>query len=451
MSTLLSGTRMRTAETTETRPRVLMLAEAANPEWVSVPLVGWSFFNALRAVTDVHLVTQVRNRDAIERTGLVEGRDFTAIDTERVERPLWKIGKLLRLGWTSKMALNALSYPYFERRVSDHFGHAIRSGAFDIVHRVTPLSPTINSPTATRCAGSGIPFVLGPLNGGLPWPADFDSVRRKEREWLTYVRGAYKLAPGRKKVFEATAVLLAGSRHTASEIPDTYKDRTIYLPENGIDVAKFRMADRQYPAGSPLRCCFVGRLVPYKGPDMLIEAAAPHLQAGKLHLDIIGDGPMFEQLNRMIASYGVAGRVTLHGWVAHADVPGILGRARLLTFPSIREFGGAVVLEAMALGVTPVVVDYGGPGELVSGGFGIAIPLGNRRQIVDNLRDALARIIADPDGMCLPPETLRRHVEDEFSWPAKAARIRAIYSTLISGNHRREMHRQKELRGFPDR
>ena len=114
------------------KPRVLMLAEAANPEWVSVPLVGWSFFNAIRDIADVHLVTQVRNREAIQRAGLLEGRDFTAIDTEQLERPLWKAGKALRLGWTSKMAINALSYPYFERLVCAQFGEKRSSYARNI-------------------------------------------------------------------------------------------------------------------------------------------------------------------------------------------------------------------------------------------------------------------------------------------------------------------------------
>ena len=413
------------------KPRVLLLAEAANPEWVSVPLVGWSFFNAIREVADVHLVTQVRNRGAILRTGVVEGRDFTVIDSERLERPLWKIGNALRLGWTSKMAINALSYPYFERLVWNRFGKEILSGAYDIVHRVTPLSPTVNSPIATRCAKAGIPFVLGPLNGGLPWPREFDAARRKEKEWLTYIRGAYKLLPGHERMFKATRVIIAGSHHTARELPDACRSRTIYLPENGIDPARFHPVEKP-TTPPPVRACFVGRLVPYKGPDMLIEAAAPHMRTGDLHLDIVGDGPMMEELKAKTADLGVTEAVTLHGWVDHADVAGVLGRAHVLTFPSIREFGGGVVLEAMAMGVTPVVVDYGGPGELVSGGYGIAIPLGTREQIVARLTRTLAEIVADPAGMCLPPEILRGRVEDEFSWPAKARKIGEIYSKLLS-------------------
>ena len=410
--------------------RVLAIAEAANPEWVSVPLIGWSLAQALREVADVHLVTQVRNRAAILRAGLVEGQDFTAIDTEGLARPLWKAAEVLRMGkgkgWTTVAAISNLTYAWFEHVLWQRFGADIMAGRYDIVHRITPLSPTSGSIVAARCARAGVPFVAGPMNGGVPWPRGFEAERRREREWLSYVRGAYRMLPGRRRLLESSAALLVGSRHTQGEIPERYRHKCVYLPENAVDPARFPPPAPRV-AAPPLRGCFVGRLVPYKGCDMLIEAAAPLLRDGRLTLDVVGDGPAMGDLRALALREGVEGAVTFHGWMAHQAVQTVLAEADVLTFPSIREFGGGVVLEAMAMGVVPVVVDYAGPGEIVTPDVGHKIAVGTRDEIVAGLRARLDEIADAPETLAPMAVAARAAVTERFTWSAKARQVLGVY------------------------
>ena len=422
------------------RPRTLLIAEAANPEWVSVPLVGWSLAQALRGVADVHLVTQVRNRAAIGRAGLVEGVDFTAIDSEAFARPMHRLAGVLSFGrgkgWTMRTALAALAYPYFEHLVWRRFGAGIAAGAYDIVHRITPLSPTVNSPLAARCRRAGVPFVLGPLNGGVPWPPGFETERLREREFLSYLRGLNRYRPGRWRTLSAASAILAGSRHVEQEIPARLQGRTIYLPENAIDPARFDLEAPLAPpppGGPPLRACFIGRMVPYKGPDMLLEAAAPLIRDGRMTLQMIGDGPMLADLRAQAAALGLdEPGLRFHGWTPHAEIAGRVRDCNLMAFPSIREFGGGVVLEAMALGLVPLIVDYAGPGELVDDAVGIKVPIGPRAGIVAGFRAELERLAADPGVLEPMRHAGRARVKAQFTWARKAEQVARVYDWVLA-------------------
>jgi glycosyltransferase involved in cell wall biosynthesis len=112
-------------------------------------------------------------------------------------------------------------------------------------------------------------------------------------------------------------------------------------------------------------------------------------------------------------------------------VQDIAAQANLLTFPSIREFGGGVVLEAMALGVVPLIVDYAGPGELVTEGTGIKVPIGPREQIVGELRAALEAVTADPAPLAAMAERAHAWAHTHFTWPAKARQVAEVYDWVL--------------------
>ena len=427
------------------RYRVLIAAEACNPEWVSVPLVGWSHYAAVAKVADAHLVTQVRNRPALLRAGLEEGKDFTAVDSEAIAKPVYKLGEVLAggkgTGWTARMAVNAISQPAFEHGAWKALGGRVRAGEFDAVHQLTPLSPTLPPRLAMRCKSAGVPFVWGPINGGVPWPVGFGKARRREKEWLSYVRGAYKLVPGYRRARRDSAAILIASRDTWGQMPEAYRDRCLYLPENAIDPARFgrSTADRPSAAdavrdGKPIRAVFVGRLVAYKGADVLLDAAAELIRARKLQVDVIGDGPEMAGLRYRIERDRLAHGVNLLGWVKHDRVQDHLAAAHLMPFPSIREFGGGVALEGMALGVVPIVPDYGGLGELVTPDTGWLVPMPTtpapgeaRDTLVARFRDAITSAVENPETIDARVGPARRRVAETFTWDAKAQQTLRVY------------------------
>jgi len=124
------------------------------------------------------------------------------------------------------------------------FGERVRACEFDLVHRITPLRPTTQSRIARKCTRASVPFVLGPLNGGVPWQRAFDSTRRQEREWPSGVRDAYKLLSRFSSMRQHAAAILVVSKDTLERVPARFQVRR---------------------APRPLRCLFVGRFVPHKG------------------------------------------------------------------------------------------------------------------------------------------------------------------------------------------
>jgi glycosyltransferase involved in cell wall biosynthesis len=413
----------------------LIIAEAANPEWASVPLVGWSLSRALAKIFDVHLVTQIRNRDAIIRAGLIEGRHFTAIDNERVAAPLHKVAQRLRggvgKGLTIDTACSSLGYYSFEFELWRQFKSRIAAREFDLVHRITPLSPTSQSILGRHLARLNVPFVIGPLNGGVPWPKHFIDRQYAEHDWLSHIRWLYKFMPGYRSTRWYSAAIIVASKHTYREMPRWAKDKCVYIPENGVDLDWLAcVRDR---SARPLRGAFVGRLVPYKGADMLLEAAADFLRRRQIELEIIGDGPQRPLLETMVEMLGIQSSVRFHGWIPHVEVRNRLRTCDFMALPSIREFGGGVVIESMALGVTPIVANYGGPSELVDDETGIRVPFHDKKSLVEGMTLAIGNVIHAPETLDKLGAAARQKVRETLTWEAKANKIAAIYHTVLSG------------------
>jgi glycosyltransferase involved in cell wall biosynthesis len=165
---------------------------------------------------------------------------------------------------------------------------------------------------------------------------------------------------------------------------------------------------------------------------MLLEATADFLRNGQLNLHIVGDGPERPFLEATIDRLEVRDAVYFHGLVSHAEVPKLLRVCDFMALPSVREFGGGVVLEAMALGVTPIVADYAGPSELVDETTGIRIAFTDKQSLVDGIKQTIGELIRAPHILDTLGPAGRRKVIEKFTWEEKARRIVEIYHAVLA-------------------
>lgn len=164
---------------------------------------------------------------------------------------------------------------------------------------------------------------------------------------------------------------------------------------------------------------------------MLIEALAPLLKAGQAHLRIVGDGPMRPELEKLATSLECTGSVEFSGWVQHADLSQVLKDRQIFGFPSVREFGGGAVIEAMAMGLVPVIADYAGPSELVDDSVGYKIAMGTRAELIQGFREKFIDLLNAPLELAAKSSAAINKAFTQYTWQAKARQIVGHYESLL--------------------
>lgn len=415
---------------------VLLVMEQCNPDWFSVPLVGWNLYRHLAREADITLVTHERNREAI-RNQPAYGRTVFIEESVGVKRWFRRVNRLSNAGGVNWPLKHALTYPIFaefNRRVTERFAGEVEAGAYDIVMATTPILPRY--PYSIRKACRHTPFILGPVNGGIPFPAGFPEIARREFAHFNFLRSLGKWLPGYRETYREADCILAGSTWTRDWIQRTFQipgDRLALVWENGVDASFFRYGPPPILQKGPLNLLFAGRLVPYKGADMLIDAISrlrPETRKD-LRLRIVGDGPEAPALQRRIQRLNLHKQIELVGKVESARMPDYYREADLFCFPSIREFGGAVAMEAMASGCPCIVANNGGIGEYVDDNSGIRINPENRESLVAGFQAAIEDLYQNPERR----NRLARGAwmrAQQFTWSAKARTIFQIMEKVVA-------------------
>jgi glycosyltransferase involved in cell wall biosynthesis len=304
----------------------------------------------------------------------------------------------------------------------------VREHGITVVHSPTPVSP--RQPSALFDVGA--PVVIGPMNGGMTFPGAFEYLQQASaRSVHTLARAASDIAnlllPGKRRA----AALLVANERTEAALPSVARHVPVYrLVENGVDLERFALRGARNPERGRVRFAFVGRLVDWKGVDLLLDALAHSEGLPRIELEVFGAGPQEASLRAQAERLDLGDRVRFHGFVPQEETARRLASLDGLVLPSLYECGGAVVLEAMALGLPVIATRWGGPADYLDSASGILIEPLSRAHVVLGLTRAMARLALDPALRRRMGAAGRRKVEREYDWERKLDRMLEIYRSV---------------------
>lgn len=239
--------------------------------------------------------------------------------------------------------------------------------------------------------------------------------------------------PGRRACIadvlrRADAVVCVSEHLARAAVEVAGADIPVHVVRRGVDRARFQPGDRGEARArlgwDPSRAAlvWVGRMVPVKGLNVLIDACAALDRRGvDVSLHLAGDGPLAAELRRQADKAGIGGKVDFAGTVPHGHLADWYRAADATVLPSLSEGVPNVLLESIACGTPFVASDVGGIREIADDRADRLVPAGDAGALADGVAEVLRR----------PRGGARRFAPG--SWAESADALEAVCRSAIAG------------------
>jgi glycosyltransferase involved in cell wall biosynthesis len=406
------------------RPKVLLCAYSCEPGRGSEPGIGWNVLRALSERNDVWLLTRPHSGAKIE----AELKNLGINNVTPLYYDLPVIGPIWRKRHLLGMRLHNYLWQFGAGRKARQVHGEVK---FDVAHHVT----FVNYYTPSAAAFIGCPFVWGPVGGAEVAPP------KLERSFSLFGR-AYEFSRAfRRFVGEMDPFVRKTARNTTVGISTTAESavrmRKLGAPvddlssESGLTTEEVeRLEAFPMRTEGPTRFISVGRLLHWKGFHLSLQAFLS-LKSNAQYW-IIGDGPEFKRLEKMIAAASAQDRVRLFGNLSRDRVMGLLADADIMVHPSLHDSGGVTPIEGMAAGRPVICLDLGGVATKVTESTGIKIKAIDPDQTVADLATAMTKLSSDPALRRSMAIAGRELVRERFWWPSKIRNYERLHRVAIA-------------------
>ena len=406
---------------------VLIVCEHASNVFGGEAMLPLNYFRYLaKSQHTVYLITHERVKTSIQQlTDINQDNVFYVPDTfahkvlHKYSQILPERIRIITFGFVMHLITQVYQWKLARKIVKEK--------QIDVVHEPAPVSAI--QPSAMFALGA--PVVIGPMNGGMSFPPAFKQMAGcSERLLYSAMRLFTSIYNLLVPVKFFAGVLLVANERTSKVLPKIRLGEVIELVENGVFSALEQPKAINH-SNQAINVLYVGRLVDWKTIDIVIDAIAKC--DSNIKLTILGDGELRAELERQ-AMLTVPNRVHFMGLVPHAETNQHYDNADIFVLPSVRECGGAVVLEAMARGLPVIASNWGGPADYITADTGFLVEPKSRTYMVDEFARIISLLAKQPELRFQIGQAAIQRIKEHFLWDKKILKMGEIYHAVIEKN-----------------
>lgn len=265
--------------------------------------------------------------------------------------------------------------------------------------------------------------ILGPVGGYQMCSKsllDYD-----EKQWKRNLVNLYcKYSPIYRSKVEKYSKVYACNPETLSVLPGAE-----LLPDVPLNT-NFQNLPLEYKIHKKITLLFCGRLIKKKGVLLLLDVIEQIPEKYNFELLIYGEGTIKKQIQEIIINKKLDNKVYLKDAVSYTRISEVYRNADIFVFPSLRESGGSVLIEAMAHGL-PIVGLKKSLGRLLNEhNTGLFIETNDTKEnIVENYKNAIIKLMVDPKLRERMGRNGYNYVNEKFIWNVMFKRV---YGDILS-------------------
>lgn len=306
------------------------------------------------------------------------------------------------LNWPNRNGLFVYTFYYafavWQRTAYNVAKEIIKTEHFDLVHNVGPIG--------YREPGYlwklGLPYIWGPVGGANNAPLQLMKhmplIGRMKQTFRNVANIIQFHTKHRLKLaLKATDVLLTATSENQRKFKKVYHKDSIYFPENCI-TGEITLDESKFDNPSKYNIIVIGTLDSRKSIGIFLESLVQVYNRDMLHVDIVGDGPLRDNLQRFAKENGLDKLITWYGQLPRVKAVKVFNSAHLHVITSVSEGNPTTIWEAMSYGVPTMSFDHCGMHDTICDRCGIRVPIAKRYE------DCVADIARNIDELLEHPE-----------------------------------------------